>query len=164
MNRGEIRIIYYGDHAVIVSEDQDNLQRFLQAFHNISKQFNMKISIEKTKSINKQDGSQWQTINQQNMATLKSLDLNESIKKTLRKDFPFILRPLFEKQKKQKSILTKCVSDITHSIGKIGDFKSIYSVFSGPFQPRILFPKLQPIRPENRRIGPPGTTAYEMCI
>lgn len=47
----EIQIVCYADDAMIVAENEDNVQRLLHTFHNTAKDYNMEISIEKTKSV-----------------------------------------------------------------------------------------------------------------
>lgn len=47
----EIKIIRYADDAVIVSEDEDNLRRLLYKFQKTAEEFNMQISVKKTKSL-----------------------------------------------------------------------------------------------------------------
>lgn len=46
-----VKIICYADDAVIVSEDEDDLQRLLYKFQQTAQLFNMQISVEKTKSL-----------------------------------------------------------------------------------------------------------------
>lgn len=46
----EIKIICYADGAVLIAENEHDLQLLL-AFHNICQQFNIEISTSKTKSI-----------------------------------------------------------------------------------------------------------------
>ncbi|XP_044760217.1 uncharacterized protein LOC123317675 [Coccinella septempunctata] len=48
MGNKEIKIVCYADDAVIISEDEDNLQRLLYKFQQIAEAFN--ISVKKTKS------------------------------------------------------------------------------------------------------------------
>lgn len=47
----EIKIICYADDAVLISEDEDNLQRMLFKFENIASKYNMEISVAKSKSL-----------------------------------------------------------------------------------------------------------------
>lgn len=47
----EIKIVCYADDAVIISEDEDNLQRLLYRFEKAAARFNMVISSEKTQSL-----------------------------------------------------------------------------------------------------------------
>uniref|UniRef100_A0AAR5QD25 Reverse transcriptase domain-containing protein n=1 Tax=Dendroctonus ponderosae TaxID=77166 RepID=A0AAR5QD25_DENPD len=49
INRKPISIICYADDATILAETADNLRRQLHRFNQVSTQFNMKISISKTK-------------------------------------------------------------------------------------------------------------------
>ena len=51
MGNKEIKICCYADDVVLISEDEDNLQRLLFRFQNIAEKFNMAISIEKTQSL-----------------------------------------------------------------------------------------------------------------
>lgn len=51
MGDKDIRIVCYADDAVIISEDEDNLQRLLYKFEQIAATFNMQISVQKTKSL-----------------------------------------------------------------------------------------------------------------
>jgi len=50
MEDKEMKILCYADDAVILSEDEDNLQRLLYKLQQIAKTFKMQISIKKTKS------------------------------------------------------------------------------------------------------------------
>jgi len=50
-NKGEITILCYGDDAVIISENEDELQRLLHQFYLTAKPYNMSIAINKTKSL-----------------------------------------------------------------------------------------------------------------
>jgi len=50
-DKGEIKIICYADDAVLISENEDELQRMLYRLHLMAKRFNMRISIAKTKSL-----------------------------------------------------------------------------------------------------------------
>lgn len=45
MGEQEIKILCYADDAVIISEDEDNLQRMLFMFETTAKEFNMIISV-----------------------------------------------------------------------------------------------------------------------
>ena len=47
----EIKIICYADDAVLISEDEDNLQRMLFKLENTASKYNMKISVAKSKSL-----------------------------------------------------------------------------------------------------------------
>ena len=51
MGYNKISIICYADDAVLVAEDEDDLQRLLHRFNLTAQKFNMKISAEKTKSL-----------------------------------------------------------------------------------------------------------------
>ncbi|XP_055390221.1 uncharacterized protein LOC129619146 [Condylostylus longicornis] len=50
-NKGEIKILCYADDAVLISENEDELQRLLHRFYLSAKKYNMVISTEKTKSL-----------------------------------------------------------------------------------------------------------------
>ena len=47
----EIKIVCYADDAVLISDNEDDLQRLLYAFEKSADKFNMKISIDKTKAL-----------------------------------------------------------------------------------------------------------------
>ncbi|KAI4481006.1 hypothetical protein M0802_014054 [Mischocyttarus mexicanus] len=47
----KITIICYVDDAILIAENEDNLQRQLYTFHLTTTKFNLKISVEKTKSM-----------------------------------------------------------------------------------------------------------------
>ena len=49
INKKPISMICYADDATILAETEDNLQRQFHRFNQVSKQFNMQISISKTK-------------------------------------------------------------------------------------------------------------------
>lgn len=51
MDKGIITIVCYVDDALIVTENEDDLQRLLYQFHLTSTQYNMEISVKKTKSL-----------------------------------------------------------------------------------------------------------------
>lgn len=51
MSGNNINIICYADDAILIAENEDDLQRLLFKFNNICKQYNMKISTEKTKAL-----------------------------------------------------------------------------------------------------------------
>jgi len=50
-NKGEITILCYADDTVIISENEDELQRLLHQFYLTAKRYNMSIAINKTKSL-----------------------------------------------------------------------------------------------------------------
>jgi len=50
-NKGEITILCYADDAVIISENEDGLQKLLHPFYLTAKRYNMSIAINKTKSL-----------------------------------------------------------------------------------------------------------------
>jgi len=50
-NKGEITILCYADDTVIISENDDELQRLLYQFYLTAKRYNMWIAINKTKSL-----------------------------------------------------------------------------------------------------------------
>ena len=47
----EMKIVCYADDAVLISDNEDDLQRLLYTFEKSADRFNMKISIEKTKAL-----------------------------------------------------------------------------------------------------------------
>lgn len=51
MGKKEFKIICYADDAVIISEDEDNLQRLLYRFETAANKLNMTISVQKTQSL-----------------------------------------------------------------------------------------------------------------
>jgi hypothetical protein len=51
MGNSEIKIICYADDAVLLSDNEDDLQRILFNFNKAAKNFNMEIANEKTKSM-----------------------------------------------------------------------------------------------------------------
>ncbi|XP_055389323.1 uncharacterized protein LOC129618543 [Condylostylus longicornis] len=50
-SKGEIKIICYADDAVLISENEDELQKLLHQFYITSSKLNMEISVAKTKSL-----------------------------------------------------------------------------------------------------------------
>lgn len=51
MDKGVISIVCYADDALLVADNEDDLQRLLYRFHLTSIKYNMKISAHKTKSL-----------------------------------------------------------------------------------------------------------------
>jgi hypothetical protein len=51
MENKEINIICYADDAVLIADNDDNLQRLLYQFLLSSQKYNMKISVGKTKTL-----------------------------------------------------------------------------------------------------------------
>ena len=51
MGRNSIKIVCYADDAVLVAEDEDDLQRMLYRFERTAEKFNMVLSVDKTESL-----------------------------------------------------------------------------------------------------------------
>ncbi|XP_056641765.1 uncharacterized protein LOC130448413 [Diorhabda sublineata] len=51
MGKHEFKIVCYADDAVVISEDEDNLQKLLHRFETVAGEFNMIISKQKTQSL-----------------------------------------------------------------------------------------------------------------
>ena len=51
LGKNKIDIVCYADDAVLIADSENDLQKLLHKFHMSSQRFNMKISIDKTKSM-----------------------------------------------------------------------------------------------------------------
>ena len=51
MGRKDLNIIRYADDVVLMADNEDDLQRLLYSFYLGCQKYNMKISLEKTKSM-----------------------------------------------------------------------------------------------------------------